>query len=607
MNYNLLITQVIFLIILKHAQSSSFEDVTSKSFGPSAKGLIAAFGDFNGNKNTDIFVIGDGGTSVKLYLSTKEVTTDESKYEEKLLIDGNTANGTIITSVVPADFDGDNQMDLLVTRSQTGSTNLKVEIHWGQQQQIKLDAAPLELLGGLKDQPLLLDANGNMIPDLLGETPDGKKQFYIFNKGTRNYTTIPLSSSSSLRRPQSSAFVDLNGDLTADLSIVSEKAGKPQLEYWYSQNGNLTYHQTIEYPTDAVLFGQVTFLDIGANRGKGNHVYAVLPACVDDSCTQSFLYILADPNKKWSKLDLKLKTNGMTWNFVPPSSNPGSHTDLPITVRAGDYNLDGYPDLVVVLRNSSVDGFQQKAFILDNTACSGCETGRTFQLSYEVPLHSDKEKALIPAFYDYQDDGILDLIVTTFGEDNQPHIHLLQHVFTDDAFFLKVKVVSGLCYTNCPFKKEPYGINQPGPVVKYTTEDNEGHLQIGLATQLTQSAYFSLQLPFTVFGLGQTPNFVDTLEVGIPHPVGQPARTRSWAAVIPNSQLIIIPYPNNSPSSWVNKLFITPSRLLLLTGAALIGTCGFLAGIVGILHWREKVEDRKEKLIDSHKFHFDAM
>jgi len=35
--------------------------------------------------------------------------------------------------------------------------------------------------------------------------------------------------------------------------------------------------------------------------------------------------------------------------------------------------------------------------------------------------------------------GILDLIVTTIGEDNQPHIHLLQHVFTDDAFFLKVK------------------------------------------------------------------------------------------------------------------------------------------------------------------------
>lgn len=44
-----------------------------------------------------------------------------------------------------------------------------------------------------------------------------------------------------------------------------------------------------------------------------------------------------------------------------------------------------------------------------------------------------------------------------------------------------------------------------------------------------------------------------------------------------------------SSFSWVNKLFISPSRLVLLTGAALLGTCGFLAGIVGILHWREKV------------------
>ena len=40
------------------------------------------------------------------------------------------------------------------------------------------------------------------------------------------------------------------------------------------------------------------------------------------------------------------------------------------------------------------------------------------------------------------------------------------------------------------------------------------------ATQLSQSAHFALQLPYTVFGLGQTPNFVDTLSVGIPRPVG---------------------------------------------------------------------------------------
>ena len=36
------------------------------------------------------------------------------------------------------------------------------------------------------------------------------------------------------------------------------------------------------------------------------------------------------------------------------------------------------------------------------------------------------------------------------------------------------------------------------------------------AGQLSQSAHFSLQLPYTIFGLGLTPNFVDKLDVGIP-------------------------------------------------------------------------------------------
>jgi integrin alpha FG-GAP repeat containing protein 1 len=37
---------------------------------------------------------------------------------------------------------------------------------------------------------------------------------------------------------------------------------------------------------------------------------------------------------------------------------------------------------------------------------------------------------------------------------------------------------------------------------------------------MSQSAYTPLQLPFTIFGLGQTPNFVDKIEAGIPNPPG---------------------------------------------------------------------------------------
>lgn len=46
----------------------------------------------------------------------------------------------------------------------------------------------------------------------------------------------------------------------------------------------------------------------------------------------------------------------MNWNFVPPDVNPKIKSYLPITLRAGDYNLDGYPDLVAVFRNSLQDG-----------------------------------------------------------------------------------------------------------------------------------------------------------------------------------------------------------------------------------------------------------
>ena len=28
---------------------------------------------------------------------------------------------------------------------------------------------------------------------------------------------------------------------------------------------------------------------------------------------------------------------------------------------------------------------------------------------------------------------------------------------------------------------------------------------------------------------------------------------------------------------------------MLITGAVLLGTCGFVAGIIGIFHWRERV------------------
>ena len=37
---------------------------------------------------------------------------------------------------------------------------------------------------------------------------------------------------------------------------------------------------------------------------------------------------------------------------------------------------------------------------------------------------------------------------------------------------------------------------------------------------------------------------------------------------------------------------MTPSRLVLLTGGALLATCVFIGAIVAVLHWKEKVSPR---------------
>ncbi|ELK29362.1 T-cell immunomodulatory protein [Myotis davidii] len=87
----------------------------------------------------------------------------------------------------------------------------------------------------------------------------------------------------------------------------------------------------------------------------------------------------------------------------------------------------------------------------------------------------------------------------------------------------------------------------------------------------------------------------------------QAVRKQEWTAIIPNSQLIVIPYPHNVPRSWSAKLYLTPSNIVLLTAIALIGVCIFILAIIGVLHWQEKKADDREKRQEAHRFHFDAM
>ena len=109
--------------------------------------------------------------------------------------------------------------------------------------------------------------------------------------------------------------------------------------------------------------------------------------------------------------------------------------------------------------------------------------------------------------------------------------------------------------------------------MRFSTTDRMGRRKEGVRTLTSGHAH---QLPFAVFGLGQTPSLVERLEASVYHDVlktnlvlkccpvqvgvegGGVAASRQWTGLVPNSQVIVIPSPPSQPLR-----YLVPSLLLL--------------------------------------------
>ncbi|XP_059207162.1 T-cell immunomodulatory protein [Centropristis striata] len=586
-----------FLLFFGGLYSSfALQDVTADLFGAENFGTVAAFGDFYADKQTDMFIIREQ-TELVIFLADSKIPYFKPKVNiTKDIFPKN----TIITGVVPGDYDGDSQMDVLLTTQIQNSKMTTVFIFWGNNQTLDMSGW-LMLNKTFADQPLVMDFNGDMIPDIFGVTVSPDTEVCYLTKRTPQWQKA-LSSSVNMRIPHSNAFIDLNKDFTADLFLTTDG---PKFEFWISKDGNFIRQDDVmpANPPDkppAALIGQSSFVDFDGD-GYQDHV---LPVCLDDACRRSAIYMAKLGSKEWVPVLSDFQRRETIWSFVPGTPSQ------PLALHFGDYNLDGFPDALVVLRNTSGSG--QQAFLLENVPCNNvsCHSvGRMFHIHWDQSDLGAIQNAIMATFFDIYEDGILDMLVLSKAEGKSDLIiHALKNNFEADAYFVKVMVLSGLCSNDCPEDVKPFGVNQPGPYVMYTTTDPNGYLKNASAGQLSQSAHFSLQLPYTVLGLGRSANFLDHLFVGIPRQSGETEiRKKEWTAIIPNSQLIVIPFPHNEPRSWSAKLYLTPSNSVLLTAIALIGVCVFILVIIGILHWQEKKADDREKRQEAHRFHFDAM
>lgn len=59
-------------------------------------------------------------------------------------------------------------------------------------------------------------------------------------------------------------------------------------------------------------------------------------------------------NSQWVPVLQDFSSKGTLWGFVPlVQEQRPTDIPLPIALHTGDYNMDGYPDAVVILRNTS--------------------------------------------------------------------------------------------------------------------------------------------------------------------------------------------------------------------------------------------------------------
>uniref|UniRef100_A0A8C1I9Q4 Integrin alpha FG-GAP repeat containing 1 n=1 Tax=Cyprinus carpio TaxID=7962 RepID=A0A8C1I9Q4_CYPCA len=545
----------------------ALQDVTADLFGPENAGTVAAFGDFNSDKQTDIFIIRKD-SELLIFLADLKAPYFKPKIHD-----------ITITSVVPGDYDGDSQMDVLLTGSpKDSSLKTVVFIFWGHNQTLVGKTVFLIVRQLVFGFSACVKKTGVQCT---------KHAVLLFVRQLKCEEALNLEV--KMRVPHSNAFIDLNKDFTADLFLTTTDG----YETWI----NKYIIDLILPPHSLTLSPSFCF----ASDGDGSQDH-LLPVCMDIACNRSAIYLVKPGETEWVPVLTDFRRKDSVWGFVPSP-------DFPITLHLGDYNLDGFPDALVILHNTSAST-QQQAFLLENVACNNesCrQAGRMFLVHWEQSDLSAIPMAIVATFFDIYEDGILDMIVLSKVEGKKELvIHALKNNFEADAYFVKVIVLSGLCSNDCP--ENPFGVNQPGPYVMYTSVDSNGYLKNASAGQLSQSAHLSLQLPYTVLGLGRSANFLDHLFVGIPQPPGgKDLRKQEWTAIIPNSQLIVIPYPQNDPRSWSAKLYLTPSNIVLLTAIALIGVCVFILVIIGILHWQEKKADDREKRQEAHRFHFDAM
>ncbi|KNG78107.1 membrane associated protein with a transmembrane domain near [Plasmodium falciparum IGH-CR14] len=415
--------------------------------------------------------------------------------------------------------------------------------------------------------PLICDINNDGLPDIIGQQsggPDGFFRFIWINTRNgfksflwKNINIFKYSELDEITNPNSSAIVDINGDCKSDLvfTVYNSYEKRIGLEIWLNKiiDGKSFY---VKYSQDYLLPPNSLQVLFGDFNGDGS-IDLVVPTCVKSSfcnyccVSDDKIYFIPNIQKKicdssWKKpdetkcrpasnlcseSDFEFQQN-LTDDFISVVDTSGLHlsgnADYPYYLSVGDIDDDGYLDLLITLKN---DKGQKYVRIYKNELKIHYEENslevRGFYNFYQFVTSPEESVTDVynAAFFDIFENGVLDILIfgkyiTSNKKTKYAAVGFIRNNETD-SLFLKSTALNGICVNDCYKEKDKIttktlGGNAHGPTFKITVIDVNGVKSSRIGVQKSQSAHFPLQLPYVLFGLGRTSNYVEEFYVGMP-------------------------------------------------------------------------------------------
>lgn len=595
----------------------------------SVNGHVAALGDFDGDKKTDIIVVESSGVvSVHIWNS--------GAYKFQRMTDSSITvpSGEYVANVVASDFNFDGNLDILVVTLSSTSTGYTSRLYLGDRISISTSA---EWQGTMLSHPLLLDMDMNQRVDLLGSTSSGTVQWINTPQGEHGVLLSPkvIDRFPQLAETPSNAFVDLDGDCFPEIFV----AGDDKFHIFHYADEAWDENTGVSF-TDTIGAQQVSFVDVD---GDGN-IDMVIPFCDPlPSCSRRntirivFNVQMGMCGHETSTLKRCRKSDNLCvgdteYAFTTSIGDivdiplPQEHIlasaselsvssvgiEAPISVQSGDLDLDGYADLVVILKN--VKSGIHFASVFLNVECTTAictpeaisNKRRTFKRHVYTGIE-EIPNVFSASIFDLNEDGSNDFLIQVINPVSlQQEILLVLNNLNADAYFFKTIGLNGVCPAWCgdsgttfPSHK-PYGVNHPGVTSKFAVTAVDGSKNPKTGSQLWRSAYLSLGTPYSMFGIGRTNNYIEHCFVGFPLSEGNADNFQTYVSMIPNSQVYVFPYPPGSPSSWLIELLISPSESIVYVVGSLV--CTFIVTSVAILifHNREQKKNRPDPFVPNH-------